>query len=82
MLQKAYCPCEVSFHCVGMHLFYRTFQYISIFSHFALFGVFLYFDCQRASRAKTRVLRSGQLNAARGVAAGRKILDRAVKSVM
>ena len=37
---------------------------------------------QRASRAKTRGLRGGQLNAVRSSAAGRKILDRAVKSVM
>ena len=37
---------------------------------------------ERASRTKTRGLRGGQLNAARSIAAGRKILDRAVKSVM
>ena len=39
-------------------------------------------NCQRASRAKTVGLRGGQLNATRSIAAGRKILDRAVKSVM
>ena len=38
-------------------------------------------NCQRVSRAKTRGLRGSQLNAARSTAAGRKILDRAVKSV-
>ena len=38
-------------------------------------------NCQRASRAKTVGLRGGQLNATRSIAAGRKILDRAVKSV-
>ena len=38
--------------------------------------------CQRASRAKTVDLRGGQLNATQSIAAGRKILDRAVKSVM
>ena len=39
-------------------------------------------NCQRASRAKTVDLRGGQLNATQSIAAGRKILDRAVKSVM
>ena len=38
--------------------------------------------CQRASRAKTVGLRGGQLNVTRSIAAGTKILDRAVKSVM
>ena len=38
--------------------------------------------CQRASQAKTVSLRGGQLNATRSIAAGREILDRAVKSVM
>ena len=37
---------------------------------------------QQASRAKTRGLRGNQLNAARSSAAGTKILDRAVKSVI
>ena len=40
------------------------------------------YHCQRASRAKTVGLRGGQLNATRSIAAGTKILDRAVKSVM
>ena len=39
-------------------------------------------NCQRASWAQTVGLRGGQLNATRSIAAGRKILDRAVKSVM
>ena len=38
-------------------------------------------NCQRASQAKTVSLRGGQLNAMRSIAAGRKILDRALKSV-
>ena len=38
--------------------------------------------CQRASRAKTRGLPGGELNAVRSIAAVRKILDRAVISVM
>ena len=37
---------------------------------------------QRVSRAKTVGLGGGQLNATRSIAAGRKILDRTVKSVM
>ena len=39
-------------------------------------------NCQRASRTKTVDLWGGQLNATQSIAAGRKILDRAVKSVM
>ena len=39
-------------------------------------------NCQRANLAKTVGLRGGQLNATQSIAAGRKILDRAVKSVM
>ena len=41
-----------------------------------------YIYCQRASRAETVGLRGCQLNATWSIAAGRKILDRAVKSVM
>ena len=52
-------------------------------SHTALRLLQLYpkINCQRASRAKTVGLRGGQLNATRSIAADRKILDRAVKSV-
>ena len=39
-------------------------------------------NCQQASWAQTVGLRGGQLNATQNIAAGRKILDRAVKSVM
>ena len=39
-------------------------------------------NCQQASRAKTLGLRGSHLNGSRSIAAGRKILDRAVKSVM
>ena len=39
-------------------------------------------NCQQASLAKTAGLRGGQLKATQSIAAGRKILDRAVKSVM
>ena len=39
-------------------------------------------NCQRASRARMVGLRGSQLNATQSIAAGKKILDRAVKSVM
>ena len=38
-------------------------------------------NCQRVSQAKTVGLRGGQLNATQSIAAGRKILDCALKSV-
>ena len=59
-------------------------QSSSLQSHTALLLLQLYpkINCQRASRAKTVGLRGGQLSATRSIAAGRKILDRAVKSVM
>ena len=47
-----------------------------------VFTVMFKVHCEPVSRAKTVGLRDGQLNATRSIAAGRKILDRAVKSVM
>ena len=43
---------------------------------------FLILIAKRASRAKTIGLLGGQLNTTRSIAAGRKIPDRAVQSVM
>ena len=58
----------------------------SAIASYATFLFLQHFDvicnCQRASRAKTRGLQGGQLNAVRSIAAGRKTLYFAVKSVM
>ena len=82
---KNYCPkilrrleCRDKDSFEGMLL-----QSSGLQSHTALRLLQLYpkINCQRASRAKTVGLRGGQLNATRSIAADRKILDRAVKSV-